>query len=152
MKRWWCLFWAMWALGANAAGTLQITDAYVREMPPGQSTSAAYMALRNNSDRPIAIVAATCDSASIAELHASSSLNGMMQMTPVRRLVVPAHGQVILAPSGIHLMLINLKRSFHAGDRIGITLIDEEGKFYAAKLPVIKLLGAASLDSEVHAG
>lgn len=136
------LFILLWALShlAAAAGTLEIREAYVREMPPGQSTSAAFMNLVNTSNRPIALVAATSDGAGQAEIHRHRNQNGMMQMERVTRVEIPAHGQLLFAPGGYHLMLINLKRSFRAGDKINITLLDEEGKFYTAALPVVNML------------
>jgi len=125
---------------ALAAETLQIREGYVREMPPGQSTSAAFMKLINTGNRPIAIVAATSDGAGQAEIHRHRQVNGMMQMEHVMRLEIPAHGQQVFAPGGYHLMLINLKHSFHAGEKIDITLLDEEGKFYKSSFPVVNTL------------
>ena len=126
-----------------ATADVQIREGYVREMPPGQSTSAAFMDIVNNGNRPVAIVAATSDAAQIAEVHAHSHENGMMRMEQVKRLLVPANGHTQLAPGGYHLMLINLKRSLHAGENVGIILIDEEGKTYSAQLPVVKMVGVA---------
>jgi periplasmic copper chaperone A len=128
---------------AFAAETLQIREAYVREMPPGQSTSAAFMKLVNTGNRPIAIVAATSDGAGQAEIHRHRQADGMMQMEKVGRLEIPARGQLIFAPGGYHLMLINLKRSFRAGDKMNVTLLDEEGKFYTASFPVVNMLGGS---------
>jgi copper(I)-binding protein len=137
---------ALWSLCtfAFAAETLQIREAYVREMPPGQTTTAAFMNLVNTGKRPIAIIAATSDSAGQAEIHRHSHENGMIRMEQVTRVEVPAHGQLLFAPGGYHLMLINLKRSFRAGDKINITLLDEEGKFYTASIPVVNMLNSSS--------
>ena len=126
------------------AGGLQIREGYVRELPPGQATSAAYMNIVNNGDKPVAIIGASSDAAGSAELHAVRHGNGMVQMDLVKRLEIPAHGHVQLAPGGYHLMLVNLKRSLHAGERVGITLFDEEGKYYRASIPVVKVVGAGS--------
>ncbi|HET8711733.1 MAG TPA: copper chaperone PCu(A)C [Spongiibacteraceae bacterium] len=134
---------ALWLSSAMVlAGSLDIREGYVRELPPGQSTSAAYMKLLNNSARPIAIVAATSDVSQVAELHTHKHVDGAMRMEQVRRLVVPARGKIELAPGGYHLMLINLKRTLRAGDMVGITLLDEEGKSYRVHVPVVKMLGA----------
>lgn len=127
---------------AQAAGSVQIREGYVRELPPGQSTSAAYMDVINGTDRPIAIVAATSDAAQTAEIHSHRHVDGAMQMEQVRRLVVPKQSHILFAPGAYHLMLINLKRSLRAGDNVTITLIDEEGKLYTARVPVVKMLGA----------
>jgi copper(I)-binding protein len=126
----------------TCADALQIREGYVREMPPGQSTSAAFMKIANETNRPVAIVAATCDAAQTTELHTHRRVDGGVRMELVRRLVIPAKGQVELVSGGYHLMLINLKRSLHAGESVNVTLFDEEGKLYSARLPVVKMLGA----------
>ncbi len=124
------------------AGSVELREGYVRELPPGQSTSAAFMTIVNGSDRPAAIVAATSDAAQVAEIHTHRHVDGAMRMEQVKRLVVPAGQKIDLAPGGYHLMLINLKRSLRAGDSVAVTLIDEEGKSYSARLPVVKMLGS----------
>ncbi len=125
------------------AGSLQIREGYVRELPPGQSTSAAYMSIVNDSDRPVAIVAATSDAAQTAEISVDRREGGAMRMEMVRRLVIPAHAKILLAPAGYQLVLTNLKHSLHAGESINVTLLDEEGRSYNARLPVVKMLGVA---------
>ena len=153
MKRWCC--WLLWSgflwNACVSAGTLEVRDGYVREMPPGQTTSAAFMQLVNSSDKPIGIVAATSDGAGSAEIHQSSQSGGTMQMRKVPRLEVPARGAVVLAPGGYHLMLINLKRSARAGEQVNITLFDDQGKFYSAKLPVVKIVGESAPLSQKQA-
>lgn len=129
---------------AQAAGSLQIREGYIRELPPGQSTSAAYMDIVNTGDRPVAIVAATSDASQTAEVHVHRNVNGAMSMEMVKRLVVPARDHVLFAPGSYHLMLINLKRSLKAGDNVTITLLDEEGKSFTARIPVVKLVGAGN--------
>lgn len=151
MKRVLLLALLVWSAGLSA-GTLRIVEGYVREMPPGQSTSAAFMRLINDGATPIAIVAASSDSAGSAELHGNRHDNGMMQMVPVKRIEVPARGQAMLAPGGNHLMLINLKRSLRAGEQVGITLFDEQGKTYTATLPVVNILKGAAPAAAPAAG
>ena len=125
---------------AGAAETLQIRESYVREMPPGQSTSAGFMKLVNSGKRPVALIGATSDGAGSVEIHRHLHEGGTMRMERVLRLEVPAQGQLVFAPGGYHLMLINLKRSYRAGDTINITLLDEEGKLYPAVFPVISIV------------
>lgn len=125
-----------------SAESLQIREGYVRELPPGQSTSAAYMDVVNGSNRPVAIVAAVSDAAQVAEVHQHRHVNGAMSMEQVRRLVIPARDHVLFTPGGYHLMLINLKRTLRAGDTVTVTLLDEEGKSYTARIPVVKMVGA----------
>lgn len=141
----WRTFWlalccatsGAWAADAPA---LQIREAYVREMPPGQSTSAGFMKLVNTGKRPVALIGATSDGAGDVQMHRHTHDNGMMQMERVMRVEVPARGELVFAPGGYHLMLINLKRSYHAGDVLNVTLLDEEGHSYTAPFPVKKII------------
>jgi copper(I)-binding protein len=133
------------ALGARA-GSLEVTDGYVREMPPGQTVSAAFMTLRNTTAQPIALVAATTDVADRAEIHGHRHSAGGMRMYKVGRLAIPAGATQPLQPGGYHLMLIGLKRPLRAGDQVGITLLDEMGKSWSVRVPVTKMVGAAGPD------
>ena|SRR5690606_2007555 len=127
---------------AQAFAGVQLREGYIRELPAGQTTSAAFMEIVNDGDAPVAIIGASAEVAAVAELHTHEHRNGMMRMTQVKRLEIPAHGRIVLAPGGYHLMLINLKRTLRAGDQVDIKLFDEKGRFYAAKIPVVKMVGA----------
>ena len=131
---------ALWAVGAGAGG-LDIREGYVRELPPGQTTSAAFMRLVNSGVKPVTIVSASSSVAARAEIHATRQRDGLMRMAPVGRVPVPAHGDVALAPGGYHLMLIDLKRPLKAGDQVDVTLRDDQGGVYSVNLPVLKILG-----------
>jgi copper(I)-binding protein len=146
-----CSLLAVMGMPATAlAAPLAVEDGYVREMPPGQTVSAAFMVLRNTTAIPIAIVAATCDASDQAEIHNHRHTADGMRMEKVIRLEIPAQGRQALQPGGYHLMLIGLKRPLKAGDTIGITLLDEMGKSYSAKLPVKKIDTAQSSEMGRH--
>lgn len=138
---------AIWSSAALAAPTtLQIRDGYVREMPPGQTVSAAFMTLQNDTAKPIAIVAASSDAADRAELHNHRHTADGMRMEKIVRLEIPAKGQQLLQPGGYHLMLLDLKRPLKAGQTVRITLIDEQGRTYGANVPVTRMdTGAAHM-------
>lgn len=124
---------------ALAAPGLTIREGHVREMPPGQTVSAAFMTLQNDSAQPIALVAASSDAADRVEIHTHQHGPDGMRMEKVVRLAVPAKSAQVLQPGGYHLMLFGLKRPLKAGENVGITLIDEQGRNYPATLPVKRL-------------
>lgn len=138
------LVMCMVVTGAQAADGLRISDAYVREMPPGQSTSAGFMKLVNTGRQPVALIGATSDGAGLVEIHRHVHEGGMMRMERVSRLEIPANGVLQFAPGGYHLMLINLRRSFQAGDQLNVTLLDEEGRSYTAPFVVRKIIDGAA--------
>ncbi|MET0378481.1 MAG: copper chaperone PCu(A)C [Spongiibacteraceae bacterium] len=143
VKVWAKVLMAGFALWVNVAGaaptTLVIRDGYVREMPPAQTVSAAFMTLQNDTAKPIALVAASSDAADRVELHNHRHTASGMRMEKVVRLEIPAKGQQLLQPGGYHLMLLGLKRPLQAGQIIRITLIDEQGRTYGASVPVTRI-------------
>lgn len=119
---------------------VQIHDAFVRGLPPGQSVTAAFMRLRNGAATPAIVVAASTDSAAKAEIHGHVHNEGMMRMEKVERLAVPAHDEVLLKPGGFHLMLIDLHKPLKEGDMVQVTLHMEGGEAVSATLPVRSVL------------
>ncbi len=133
------LFFSSLAFGQN----LKIDGAWVRLVP--NATTAAYMVISNPSSKPIKILGFSCTLASRAELHQTQFVDpndhlGMnhgdnpdmqgMEMTgmkPVTQVVVPAKGQLEFKPSGMHLMLINLKQTLKEGQKVRIVLRLEGG-------------------------
>lgn len=121
---------------ADAAGGLQITAPYVRAVPPGQPNSAAFMELTNRSDADRALVAAASDAAAVVELHTHRMEDGMMVMRQVAQIDLPAGVPVVLAPGGLHVMLIGLKQQLQPGDAVELTLVLDDGEQVSVTAPV----------------
>jgi len=97
------------ALAAEpAVPRLRVRDAWVRTPNPAVDIAAAFLTIENNASAPIALVAVSSRGAKIAEMHETKTVDGMMSMQKVERIVVPARGVTKLAPGGSHLMLIEL--------------------------------------------
>ncbi|MDE0852854.1 MAG: copper chaperone PCu(A)C [Nevskia sp.] len=95
---------------------LTVEQAWIPEAPPVASVLAGFATLRNSGGRALHIDTVDGDDFGSVELHQMSMEGGMMQMRPLKGLDVPAHGSVTLADGGKHLMLINPKHPFQAGD------------------------------------
>ncbi len=105
---------------AIAADVIAVDEAWVRPPAPGQSVAGAYMSLTSRSR--VSVVAAESPDARRVELHTMSMRDGVMRMRPLERLDLPAGKTVSLKPGGHHLMLIDVKRTLHAGDRVVLSL------------------------------
>ena len=115
-------------LPAHAAGpSLVVHDAYVRLVPPGSMTSAAFMVLDNTSTADRQLLRAESAMAGTVELHTHINDNGVMKMRAVSAIPVPAKGQAQLKPSGNHIMLIDLKAALQEGQDVPITLYFDDG-------------------------
>ena len=116
---------------SNGSDGLSVSDAWVRNPLIADQPGAAYLVIQNNgvADKLLSV---TSDVAQTIELHESMESNGMMQMSPVPNIPIPANGKVELKPGGLHMMLINLTRSLNVGDKVQLTLNFEK----AGKIPV----------------
>lgn len=117
--------------GGPSTGGISVSDAWVRNPPISDQPDAAYLVIQNNgaADQLLSI---TSDIAQTIELHESMESNGMMQMSPVPSIPIPANGKVELKPGGFHIMLIGLKQPLKTGDKVQLTLNFEK----AGKIPV----------------
>ena len=128
--------------GADAAAPMPLVqDAYARAVPPGQPNSAAFMRIINPTAEALALVDASSSVARVVELHTHVQEDGMMKMRRVERIDVPAKGEVILQPGGLHLMLIGLTQPLAAGDPVDLRLSFDNGATLAVTAETRSIMG-----------
>lgn len=116
------------APGAYAqAPVLTVHDAWVREPMGGRNMTGVFAIVENAGATPRAIVSATTDAAEKVELHEMKNEGGMMRMSPVKQIAVPAKGKVELKPGSFHVMLFGIKGKPAAGDTMNLTLTFDDG-------------------------
>ncbi len=134
---------AVAVLLAMPALALDVSDGWMRAMPPGQPTAAAYLSIDNPSNSPVTLVAASSPLAGSVEIHESVQQDGMWRMRRLTELRIPAGDSAELGPGGIHLMLFRMKRGLSEGDRLPLTLEFDNGKTLQLDISV-RAIGAAS--------
>ena len=125
----------------TAADAVSAENPYVREVPPVSRTSAAFMTLRNAGAEDHAVVAARSPAAAFVELHTHLlGDDGMHRMREVEQIDVPAGGEAVLQPGGLHVMLIDLVAPLKAGDQVELTLVydDESEQTFTAEVKTIE--------------
>lgn len=105
---------------AEASKPVTVDDAWVRATAPGQKVGAAYMTLTHHEN--ITLVAAEADVAGNVEIHSMEMKNSIMKMRMLDELAIEAGKPTKLAPSGMHLMLFDLKKPLKTGEKVEITL------------------------------
>ena len=123
------------ALGAQAA-TVVARDPWVREAPAGRKATAIFLTAENTGAAGRTIVGGSTDVSDTLELHEMKRENGMMRMSPVSSIAVPAHGKAELKPGGLHLMLFGLRKALVAGDSVHVTLTLDSGARVQFTAPV----------------
>ena len=96
---------------------LQVSDAYIRTMPPGRTTTAGFLAVTNNGGQACEITGFESPLSRRVEMHEHLHADGMMRMRPViGNLTLPAGETLVFKPSGLHIMLFNIDSKIRVGD------------------------------------
>jgi len=142
------------AFNVNAAGTaadaVMVHNPYARAVPPGQPNSAAFMHLKNSSDKAHAIVNAISDVSKVVELHTHTMQDGMMMMRRIEKIDIPANGDAMLKPGGLHIMFIGLKQDLKLDQQVSLTLEFEDGSKKTVKAPVKKIMMGGMMKGMKH--
>jgi copper(I)-binding protein len=105
------------------AQTVEVKDAWIRGTVHGQQATGAFMDL--TSKAPARLVAAASPAAGTVEIHTMKMEGGVMKMSAVEGIDLPAKQTVRLAPGGYHVMLMGLKQPLKAGDHVPLKLTFE---------------------------
>lgn len=124
---WFVLGVCAWTGNVQAAGTLGVTDAWIRVAPPGATMLAGYAKLKNTGDAPLTILTVQSPAFRMATLHETIVSDGMSKMRELHRLVIAAGESIAFAPGGKHLMLMDARQAINAGDRIEVTFLLTDG-------------------------
>lgn len=115
------------AATAAPAG-LEITNARMPLPPSGSDVGAVYLTLRNDGTDSKTIVGIESAAARNAMLHELMVVQGTARMRPIERLSIPAGGEIVLAPGGLHIMLVGLKDHLRIGQTVPLVLLLGDGQ------------------------
>lgn len=118
-----CLLLAAPLVRAAAdAASVSARDPWIREPPPGTTTLAGYMELRNDTSVRQVLVGASSSGFETVMMHRSIVKGGIASMSHEEQVKLAPNASFVFAPGGYHLMLMSPKRKLHAGDRVPINL------------------------------
>lgn len=123
------LFAAVLAPSAQAAQADQIraSHPWIRLLPVNLP-AGGYVTLDNGGADAVTLVSVQSDAYGTVMLHQSSTDRaGHSSMHVLDRLIIPAHGQALLAPAGSHLMLERAAHALHPGETVELTLTFADG-------------------------
>ncbi len=121
------------AVAANLlAGTAWAAEnAIVVEQPWARAAatgnSAAYLVIENRGTAPDRLVGVASPAARTAELHTSQvDAKGVASMRPLQAVELTPGGKAVLAPGGMHIMLMGLAQPLKDGQHFPLTLTFEK--------------------------
>lgn len=114
---------ALLLAAGSAAGQTRVEDAWIRGTVAQQSATGMFA--RITSPGGGRLVAVSTPAAGHAEIHEMSMSGDLMRMRPVADVALPAGRPVELKAGGHHIMLMDLKQTLKAGDKLPVTLVVE---------------------------
>jgi copper(I)-binding protein len=115
---------------------ISVEKAYARATIPGTSISSAYMTIVNNTGKTVTLLGANSKISPRIEIHAHSMENGMMRMRKLDSIIIRANERIILQPSGLHLMLFDVKKPLQSQQDVNLTLHFSAIEPVSLQLPV----------------
>jgi len=119
----------------------EVSNAWIREPPPGLDTAAVYFTVQNATKNAIVIVGVKSPVAAHAMIHETSTVEGQSRMRMRDKVTVPAQGRVAFAPEGLHVMLTGLTKKLAVGEKVPLTIEREQGDPLSV-VAVVRPLGA----------
>ena len=125
-------------------GSIHITQPWARATPKAASTGAAYLTVANGGAVPDRLSCVASEVSATCQIHSMSMDNGVMKMRPVEGgLEIPPGETITLKPSGLHLMLVDLKHALEPGKTVEATLRFEKAGTVKVDFP-IAAIGASA--------
>ena len=125
--------------------SIRVTEPFARAAPAGRAT-AAYMSIQGGPDR---LTSASSDVAGQVELRETTVEGGVLSTRPVGGALINPGVATRLAPGGLHIVLINLKRALKDGDTVTLTLTFERAGRVTVPVPIARNAAAAQPNAAV---
>ncbi len=137
-----------------AAQGVVVENAWARATPGNAPTGAVYFRLANRGTGADRLIAAATPVAQRAELHETTTENGIMRMRPAEPLAIAPGETAELKPGAEHLMLTGLKEPLKAGESFPLTLTFEKAGAITVAVKVMKpgAMGADAMPQGEHGG
>lgn len=97
---------------------LSASNVTILEPIPGQDRTVAYLTLRNNGESPVTLSRVTSPQFRRVEMHATILDDGVAAMRALDAITIAEGSGVTFETGGRHLMLIEPRDRFEAGDTI----------------------------------
>lgn len=119
-------------------GDLIISGVWARTTPPTAKTGAAYFRVQNTGKTDDILIGVKGAISKKTEIHESKMEGGIMKMSHVGRVAVPAGGTAQLKPGSFHIMLMGLHGPIKEGDHFPLMLTFEKSGDVEVMVPATK--------------
>ena len=125
-------------LAVAAQSNIHVTEPRVRAMPPGTTTTAAYLTIKNTGKSGITLDKVTSSISGNIQLHNTTKKDGKMRMEEQESISIPAGEKVKLKPGSLHIMFMQVDKTLVTGEKVSLDLHFSNGDVVTVKAPVKK--------------
>lgn len=118
-------------------GDLVIDTPWARASVGQSRPAAAYITIRNTGAGADRLTAITTPVAGMPMVHQSATTDGIARMTAMGMLEIPAGTTVMMAPGGLHVMLMDLTQALDKGATFPLTLTFQTAGEVTIEVPVL---------------
>jgi copper(I)-binding protein len=119
-------------------GSIHVAHPWSLALPDVARNGAAYMEISNRGERVDRLTGASSPIAKRVSLHGHTMNDGVLRMRPIEAIDVEPGTSSVLAPGGLHIMLMGLKEPLIAGKSFPLTLTFEKAGKIEPEIVVIK--------------
>lgn len=127
------------------ASEIEISNAFIKALPPGTSVTSITFDLKNNTKKDIILKSVNGTFADAFEIHTMSMKNSTMQMKKVDQIVLKKQSTTELKSGGYHIMVFDPKSNIVDEKEYSLTLHFEKRKDL-----VIKIIGKKPFEDTNH--
>lgn len=121
-----------------SAENLQITDAWIKNLPAVVPVRAGYMKISNTRGQDITILSLESKLFEDIHIHQTFEVDGVASMRAIGDLTIRAGESLELAPGGFHLMMMNPLEELTPGQKVVVTLHYQDQKTQTIEMLVRK--------------
>ena len=129
---------ALPALAEQAASA--VVDSPWARASIGTRPAAVYLTVTNSGSETITLTGISADVAAMASIHAvTTDSNGISSMGPAGDIALEPGASAVLAPGGLHGMLMKMSAPLEKGSAVPVTLLFGDGSELPVEVPVLGL-------------
>ena len=133
--------------GQAEPGGLRIERPWARASIGAAKAGAAYLTIVNHGEAVDRLIGTATPAAEHAALHSHLMEGGVMRMRPLEAVEVAPGEPTVLAPGGLHVMLMGLRRPLREGETFPLMLTFQGAGTIEVEVMVLK---ATSMGPDPH--
>mgnify|MGYP003986076447 FL=1 len=133
-----------------SAGDITVSKAWGRATIGANRPGGAFVTIANKGTAGDQLVAVETPAAGKSELHTHTMTDGVMKMTQIMSIDIPAGGMTTLKPGGFHIMMFNLKEALNEGDMFPLTLTFKHAGKATIMVHVGKVGAMGAMNHKMH--